>query len=292
MKKDRFSLAAGFAPVIYMGLAIGFEHLLSSGAVKLSSGSIAAGQAVMFALPMAFLLAVGKLCGRPAQLRVKKRPRRSLPFVIFMSLTAMLAAFLLNCLISSIAGSSFYRQTGYLDYADSIQPLAALLTVVILPALLEELLFRGALLSAFESGGTSAALLLSALAFALAHGNIYNLAGPFAAGLIYGYMTYVLDSVWPAVLAQGLNNLFFLLLRKWAGGYETLGFWPYFILISFFVFCAMLHLSMHSLEKLVERGKIKRFAGVPLRQAASELLLAPGIWLLAAVFIVKALYLK
>lgn len=292
MKKDRVSLIAGFAPLLYMGLAVGFEYLLASGKLALNSRSITAGQLVMFALPMALIVVAGKLCGRPAQLRVKKRPRRSLPFVIFMSLTAVLTAFLLNCLLSGVIGSSFYRQTGYLDYAESMPPIASLLIVVILPALLEELLFRGALLSALEAGGTAAAIIASAFAFALVHGSVYNLVGPFAAGLIYGYMTYVLDSVWPAVLAHGLNNLFFLLLRRGAGGYETLGFWPYFILISVFVFSFMLYLSMHSLEKLVERGKIKRFESVPLRQAAAELLLSPGVWALLILFIVKVAYIK
>ena len=84
------------------------------------------------------------------------------------------------------------------------------------------------------------------------HGDLHNFAGPLAAGMIYGYMTYVLDSVWPAVFAHLLNNGLALFLSGAAKTYSALGLWPYILLIAVFCFCMFLALAMRTLENQME----------------------------------------
>ena len=161
---------------------------------------------------------------------------------------------------------------------------------VLLPAVVEELFFRGVLFSALESCGTWPALILSSAAFAMIHGDLHNFAGPLAAGMIYGYMTYVLDSVWPAVFAHLLNNGLALFLSGAAKTYSALGLWPYILLIAVFCFCMFLALAMRTLESQMEKGRIRRLQYQNPGATLTGILVSPGIWLLVILFALRVLY--
>ncbi|MTI95979.1 MAG: CPBP family intramembrane metalloprotease [Firmicutes bacterium] len=83
-----------------------------------------------------------------------------------------------------------------------------LATILVLAPLLEEILFRGYFLRAYESRYRRGAWLWVALLFGLIHfGN--GIADFFTAtsmGLVFGYLAWKTDSLWPAVAAHaGLN---------------------------------------------------------------------------------------
>ncbi|MBQ6067480.1 MAG: CPBP family intramembrane metalloprotease [Clostridia bacterium] len=85
-----------------------------------------------------------------------------------------------------------------------------LLTIVhtaVLPALLEELAFRGFLMQPLRKYGDWFAIVSSALIFGLVHGNM--LQAPFAifAGIALGYVNVVSGSMWMNILLHFLNNL-------------------------------------------------------------------------------------
>ncbi len=82
--------------------------------------------------------------------------------------------------------------------------------VVVGPAF-EELLFRGFLLSAFRAAwGERKALLLSALLFALAHGNLWGWPSLFLGGLVLGRVALKTGSCTTAMALHGLWNLTWL----------------------------------------------------------------------------------
>lgn len=90
-------------------------------------------------------------------------------------------------------------------------PLALL--VISLGPLVEELLFRGVLLSAVARyTGNGAAIVLSSLLFACVHLPDlsflwYALPNLALLGLILGWLRVQSGSIWPAVVAHGMNNL-------------------------------------------------------------------------------------
>ncbi|RDJ00033.1 CPBP family intramembrane metalloprotease [Dyella solisilvae] len=90
-------------------------------------------------------------------------------------------------------------------------PLA--LIVVSLGPLVEELLFRGVLLSAVSRHvGNAWAIVLTALLFAVVHLPDlsflwYALPNLALLGLVLGWLRVQSGSIWPAVLAHGMNNL-------------------------------------------------------------------------------------
>lgn len=87
--------------------------------------------------------------------------------------------------------------------------------LVIVPPVMEELLFRGiilrGLLGRFRPG---TAVVLSATLFALTHMNPWQLIPPFALGVMFGWLYLRTGSLWPCVVGHALNNLLFLIVTS------------------------------------------------------------------------------
>lgn len=84
---------------------------------------------------------------------------------------------------------------------------------VILPGLVEELMFRGVILSAFASTGAGlSAVILQAAAFAVFHAEPLFLLPPFLAGLMLATIRRNSESLMPAMLAHMSLNLSMLVL--------------------------------------------------------------------------------
>ena len=68
-------------------------------------------------------------------------------------------------------------------------------------------IYRGAILTALSPYGRGAAVLFSALAFGLMHGNIPQAASAFGTGLVYAIIAAKCGSILPTVIIHCLNNL-------------------------------------------------------------------------------------
>lgn len=85
--------------------------------------------------------------------------------------------------------------------------LFALFTVAVVPAICEEILFRGYILRAFEkSWGIIAAIIVSGFLFGLFHLQLGNLMPLAMLGFVLAVMTWLSGSIWPAVVAHFMNN--------------------------------------------------------------------------------------
>lgn len=83
-----------------------------------------------------------------------------------------------------------------------------LLLFALLPALGEELLFRGVVMKFAYNNGQNIhfAILFSAAIFGLAHGSVYNFLPIMLAGVLLGYLYYLSGSIWTSIIAHFLNN--------------------------------------------------------------------------------------
>lgn len=95
--------------------------------------------------------------------------------------------------------------------------------LALLPAVGEELLYRGVLQQIFEKLFRSAHLsvLVTAVLFSASHLQFYGFLPRFLLGLVYGYLFYWSRSIWLPVLAHFVNNLVPVILAR-AFGWETL----------------------------------------------------------------------
>ncbi len=88
----------------------------------------------------------------------------------------------------------------------------SILTMAAFPAVCEELLFRGFVLSAWESRGTGFAIAVTAVLFALLHGNLYGLPAYLLVGAVAGFVTFALDSIYAGIAYHTLYNAACLIL--------------------------------------------------------------------------------
>ena len=95
------------------------------------------------------------------------------------------------------------------DYHSKAGVVPLLFNVVIyavLPAVVEELVFRGWFISALQPAGERCALIASALLFGLAHGNLTQMPFAFMLGLLFGWLFLRTGRLWPSMLVHFLNN--------------------------------------------------------------------------------------
>jgi len=78
--------------------------------------------------------------------------------------------------------------------------------VALLPAICEETLFRGLILSGFRRLGMWPALLASGFMFGLAHASIYRILPTLFLGVIFGFVVWRTGSIFAGVICYMLNN--------------------------------------------------------------------------------------
>ncbi len=80
------------------------------------------------------------------------------------------------------------------------------LLIAITPAICEETLFRGLILSGFRRMGKWPAILATGLVFGLAHSSIYRLLPTLFLGIIFSYAVWRTGSIFAGMLCHALNN--------------------------------------------------------------------------------------
>lgn len=92
-----------------------------------------------------------------------------------------------------------------------------LFVFAVLPALGEELLFRGVIMrfSYNSSNNIHFAILFSAALFAMAHQSVHNFLPIMLAGVLLGYLYYFSGSIWLSILAHFINNAFAIVVLVW-----------------------------------------------------------------------------
>jgi membrane protease YdiL (CAAX protease family) len=80
--------------------------------------------------------------------------------------------------------------------------------IAIIPAIAEELLFRGALQQFIKMvfGNIHIAIFFTAIIFSAFHGQIYGFLPRFALGILLGYLFVYSGSIWTSILAHFVNN--------------------------------------------------------------------------------------
>ena len=132
----------------------------------------------------------------------------AMPTVGIVYLVALLTSLLLNAIGASAS-----------TVADA--PLWEMLLVhALLPAVLEEMLFRYLPMKILHPYSPRAAVLLSALFFSLIHLDLYKMPYAFIAGIVMMLANVMTGSVLPSLVIHLVNNVASILLMKY-GAYPT-----------------------------------------------------------------------
>ena len=85
--------------------------------------------------------------------------------------------------------------------------------IAIMPAICEELLFRGLMLNGLAKYGKNIAVYVSAFAFMIMHGSPDQTVHQFILGVIFGYIVYYTGNLWLTIIIHFCNNFFVLLFN-------------------------------------------------------------------------------
>jgi len=144
--------------------------------------------------------------------------------------------------------------TRVLSWLDPAGALTVVLLLAVVPALCEELFFRGFVLSGLRSAfGRWGAVLLVAVAFGVYHQSVHRLLITAMLGTLFGLLVIRWGSLWPAVLAHLLHNGITLLSERRDGlqplldwlGYPTgdvaaASPWPWVLAAGGLLMCGLL----------------------------------------------------
>lgn len=98
-------------------------------------------------------------------------------------------------------------QGATLTIAPGILPvISAFVMMAVVPAVSEELLFRGHIMGAFERHGTARALTISSILFGLLHGSVESLPIQLMMGFVIGYLVIATDSIVIGMLYHFVHN--------------------------------------------------------------------------------------
>ena len=196
-------------------LAAAFPALFSMPLISLAL------QILLLLLPsLLFIRMRGKGYGKAIRLR---RPFAAyIPLLICAFFLLLVGGFLLSALFGGThtignSSSSFEAAAP----SGALQALIAIPVLALLPAITEELLFRGILCTELDRRGGLRAILVGSLLFALIHFDLANLPVYFYAGIILTLMLYVTDSLIATMLIHALYNITSLFGQRYLNAFYS-----------------------------------------------------------------------
>ncbi len=145
----------------------------------------------------------------PTQVRLDSR----FPLMLFAAMAVILGAAYINAyMLIPVHFSEFMERFAVIETLDTNYKLVlAVITTAVIPAFVEELLFRGVVLTNLLPYGRAPAVIISAVLFGLMHQNPGQMFYATMAGLVLGLVCVRTRSIWGGVLIHFVNNLFSVL---------------------------------------------------------------------------------
>lgn len=130
------------------------------------------------------------------------------------AVAAFVAYIIISGLFTGIIGQAFpgidlnqQQDLGFTDAAAPWQLVMVFVSLVILPPIVEELLFRGLIFRGFLKYFTPVvAALVTSVLFGVAHGQFNVGIDTFALSLVLCFLTYKTGSLWPSIVVHAAKN--------------------------------------------------------------------------------------
>ena len=173
-----------------------------------------------FAVPVVSAFVLKKVTGAKFSAPGIKISPQNLGLTLLLAAPLIAVIFLISWLTSLIL--SAVGSTNTTDVSGDIFKI--IFTHAILTAILEEALFRYVPIALIAPHSKKYAVIFSALFFAFAHCNLYQIPYAFAAGVAFAVIDIAMDSIVPSLLLHFLNNLIsiFWLRGMGNGGFAAL----------------------------------------------------------------------
>lgn len=111
---------------------------------------------------------------------------------------------------------------GQVEHSSWLSLLIIILATALVPAISEELMFRGVIQTSLSlSGRSRLAIFLSATAFSLFHANPYFIVAPFVAGVYLGFIRHKSDNLYQVMIIHFVMNTSLLLIQPTLPTYSS-----------------------------------------------------------------------
>lgn len=295
MKRDHLSLATGFLPGISVLIFFVCRRYLQSGqslpgwADHISAGWLwVIAEALAVLLPLLILLLLtGKNKERKMDFGFRGFSATAIPMLLNLSIAIALAELLIGDVIAGLFGKTYAEAHLFLPLLESdASMVAVLMAVVLIPGILGQIFFGQGLMTVYARCGGLPAIVVCALAYSFLLSTPELLAGAFLCMLAVIYVSWAMNSVWVGVLTQGIYRVVHLLLLFVAHAYSGQELWSVVRLGMIFLMGLFLYLSMHSMEQLMETGKLRRLERLRKEKLMSEIIVSPGLWMTIFLFVI------
>lgn len=195
----------------------GFSEMVKSNSVFYEAVNAALSVTIIF-FPFLFAYQFQKKRGLVERLPLgTPNDSKAAVLLVFIGLLCCVAGSyatgILTTLLETVFGVTFTMPESDM-VIDSVPVfLTTVLSTAVVPAFVEEFAIRGAVLQPLRRYGDKFAIVMSALVFALMHGNMVQIPFAFIAGIAIGYAVTVSGSMWVGVAIHFLNNLMSVLMQ-------------------------------------------------------------------------------
>lgn len=127
-----------------------------------------------------------------------------LPIMVFSAI----AINYISAIFQEILGLEFTSSVSEITLKGGKETLLGVLSVAVVPALIEEAVIRGIIMQPLRKYGDKYAIIASALLFAVMHGNMVQIPYTVIGGFLLGYLAIATGSLWPSIILHFINNLY------------------------------------------------------------------------------------
>lgn len=139
----------------------------------------------------------------------KKVDTKTILLSIVLAIVIIFAyAKLAELFIYFIQSLGFKYNSSYIDVSNVFMYILALFIHCAVPAVTEEVLFRGVICSGLEKVNKHVAVFVSAFIFMLMHGTPLQTVHQFILGIILGYIFVYTHNIWLTIIIHFVNNAF------------------------------------------------------------------------------------
>lgn len=213
--------------------------------------------------------------------RIRSVSVKKIPFLVLMSALLVVGIFILRYFGLFFFDSAFVDTPAVLPLqADHENRFLMFFSVILLPAVLEEVLFRGLLLREYSVYGSFWAVGVTALMDAMLHLSLSNFVYYLFVALLLGVITHIADSIVPAVILRTALNFSYYFIRPSAVEYLRQAgkspLLPYLMLAVFLLLLVFLFSRLEAVYQDRAYGEILETRKEMLRKEVEKARLSRG----------------
>ena len=301
-QKPSLLLSPRFCAPILM-LLVGALVLICGGVSFSGSGvdmylSFVSVQLIAFVLPCVFYV-------RYRSLDIRERVRVRLPapdkimFIVLCSLILVVLSMTMSA-VGGVFGNVYEDRYSHIEYTEQgvAEAIYYAVCFAVIPAVCEELTFRGIIMSELQSTSVGGAVIVSSLFFAMVHFDPATLPFCFLSGLVLSMCAYAADSIIASFFAHMLYNLFALFggeivsrVTRSIDSPELIAIVLGALLLFFFILafgeCHRIYYSYARKNK--DSAYAPKYKNSSAAVRFASVLLSPGVILVSVLYVIAAL---